>query len=235
VIYPHRFGITPLGLGHVSASPAGPLGPDATEALRRAGTLNRGVYTVMDLAPLLDVLGVDIVTGTQLPDLSRTAGRDLDITPSTTTPSTTRTSSAANSTSGPRYATDPDYRQAVERRAVVLAIEHMKANGWPDVTLLGKPYDLVCRSGDGREKHVEVKGTSGAGGDVFYTPNEVHHFRTCPHGADLIVVRDITVDTTTRPYSTSGGQLLHIRDYTAEDLQATQWSGRVTGWDVLNP
>jgi hypothetical protein len=69
--------------------------------------------------------------------------------------------------------------------------------------------------------------------DVQYTPNEVQHFRTCPHGADLIVVRDISVDRGVQPYAATGGELLHIESYDApaEDLQATGWYGRIVGWD----
>lgn len=106
-------------------------------------------------------------------------------------------------------------------------------HGWPEVEPLGKPYDLVCRKPSGAEKHVEVKGTSGAGADVEYTPKEVLHFRSCPHGADLIVVRDIVVDRSQRPYVATGGELLHVEDYRApaEDLQATGWLGRVSGWN----
>ena len=63
----------------------------------------------------------------------------------------------------------------------------MDEHDWTDIEHLGKPYDLVCRRHGGQEKHVEVKGTTGAGADVEYTPNEIKHFRTCPHGADLIV------------------------------------------------
>jgi hypothetical protein len=88
----------------------------------------------------------------------------------------------------------------------------------------------VCRKYSGTvEKHVEVKGTTGAGASVPYTPNEVRHFRACPYGGDLIVVHDIVVDTTTTQYMTSGGVLVHVENYQApkEDLQATAYVGRV--------
>jgi hypothetical protein len=125
---------------------------------------------------------------------------------------------------------DAAFNQAVEQHAENLAAEYMKANGWDQIEILRKPYDLVCTSKNkSGEKHVEVKGTTGAGATVDYTPNEIHHFRTCPDGGDLIVVSDIVVDITAVPYKTSGGSLRHIPNYSAppEDLQATAWRGRI--------
>jgi hypothetical protein len=77
-----------------------------------------------------------------------------------------------------------------------------------------------------------VKGTTGAGADVMFTPNEVHHFRNCPHGADLVVVRDIQVDRSSMPYGVAGGEVLRVPNYVApaQDLQASGWIGRVSGW-----
>ena len=134
-----------------------------------------------------------------------------------------------NAFTGPGRTSDPDLRDAVEQHAVRLATEHMRdRHGWPQIKPLGKPYDLVCLRPDG-EKHVEVKGTTGAGGTVEYSSNEVDHFRKCALGADLIVVREIRVDRTTQPYTTSGGDLHHVENYTAppEDLQPTRYNGRV--------
>ena len=132
---------------------------------------------------------------------------------------------------------DPDFNKAVEQHAVVLATRHMRDLGWTEITELGKPYDLVCRKPSGAEKHVEVKGTSGAGAEVEYTVNEVEHFRSCPHGADLIVVRDISVDRSTHPYLTAGGTVHHVENYRAPaaDLQATRWLGRVPQDKVQAP
>lgn len=102
----------------------------------------------------------------------------------------------------------------------------MVSLGW-QVKPLGKPYDLVCTKADGSEKHVEVKGSTGAATVVNYTPKEVRHCRTCPFGADLIVVSDIVVDRDT--HRTYGGRLHHVENYQAppEDLQAASWAGRV--------
>ncbi len=111
----------------------------------------------------------------------------------------------------------------------------MKSLGWNDIKPLGKPFDLVCRKqGGSEEKHVEVKGMTGAGASVEYTTNEVRHFRMCPAGADLIVVHDIVINTSTMPYTTSEGLLLHVVNYRApkEDLQASRYLGRAPPADL---
>jgi hypothetical protein len=184
-----------------------------------SGIGNRGVQLEFDTSALLHALGVS-GSSASLQDLSQTPGSVLPEV------------STVRGRRGAGRSQDPDLRTAVERHAIAMAKTHLRQLGWHDVEELGKPFDLLCAKASGEEKHVEVKGTTGAGSDVEYTPNEVQHFRNCPHGADLVVVRDIRVDRTTSPYETSGGQLLHVENYTApaHDLQATGWLGRVAGW-----
>ena len=128
---------------------------------------------------------------------------------------------------------DPAYRRTVEQHAEDLAEEHMRSQGWTSVERLGKPFDLVCgkttSEGESIEKHVEVKGASGGASAVEYTPNEVDHFRSCPYGADLIVVRDITVTGDSPDFFASGGELLHVENYRAPDdhLSPIKWQGVV--------
>jgi Protein NO VEIN, C-terminal len=221
VIYPYRIGFTPVAtLTAVTASPSGPLGADGTEGMRVAAISSRGVSVNLDVAPLLQLAGITPphqgshtdLSGTTigLPAIPRVRGRR-----------------------GAGRSQDPAFNRAVEDHAVRMAIAHMTKLEWPEIESLGKPFDLVCRRPSGEEKHVEVKGTTGSGADVEYTSNEVAHFRSCPHGADLIVVRDIGVDRSERPYLTSGGQLLHVENYRAphRDLQPTRWRGRVPGWE----
>ncbi|WFE47113.1 DUF3883 domain-containing protein [Verrucosispora sp. WMMD1129] len=220
VIYPYRLGITPVGtLADISASPGDMLGLAGSEGLRMAAIRNRGVLVQLDVAPLLQRMGVPTAPGSSVPDLGRTAGSPRPSLP------------PVRGRRGAGRSNDPEFTSTVEKHAVKMAIEHMEKLGWHDVEELGKPFDLVFRK-PGEEKHVEVKGTSGAGAEVEYTANEVAHFRSCPYGADLIVVRDIAVDRSVRPYAASGGKLLHVQNYTApgEDLQATRWLGRVPGW-----
>lgn len=221
IIYPHRFGLTPVAsLSHAAASSSGPLGAVGSDALRNAGIRNRGVRAFIDINPLLDAMGVPLVTMPAGPDLSRTPGHPDPAIP------------AVRDYRGAGRSQDPEFRAAVERHAAQLATRHMLARGWDKVEELGKPFDLVCTK-PGEERHVEVKGSSGAGAEVAYTPNEVRHFRDCPYGADLIVIRDIAVDFSARPYTATGGLLLHVENYRAptEDLQATGWLGRVPGWE----
>jgi hypothetical protein len=170
-----------------------------------------------DESTLLSLVGVAPVDG--IPNLSSSIAVD----------SREENGKASAGASAP-HTSDPQHRLVVEQYAVAMATAHMKMLGWDDVAPLGKPYDLICRkAASDEEKHVEVKGTTGAGGAVEYTPNEVRHFRTCPHGADLIVVRDIVLDKTLETYKASGGKLSHFRNYKApsEDLQPTRYQGRV--------
>ncbi|WP_189332542.1 protein NO VEIN domain-containing protein [Actinoplanes ianthinogenes] len=219
IIYPCRIGITVIGAATgVSTSANGPLGLAGSEALRLSGTGNRGVYCRVDLSDLRQVLDAP-VTSSGVVDLSRTAGDVIPERPNRRSQGQGRSQDAA-------------LNKALEDHAVAMAIEHYRGLGWDEIRTLGKPYDLVCTKVTGEEKHVEVKGTTGAGGDVNYTPNEVQHFRSCPFGADLVVVRDIQVDRSVFPHATSGGELLHVENYQAppEDLKATGWTGRVSGW-----
>ncbi|WP_203823580.1 protein NO VEIN domain-containing protein [Actinoplanes palleronii] len=219
IIYPCRVGMTVIGSATgVATDAAGPLGLAGSEALRLSGAGNRGVRFRADLGDLHRVLRAD-VTPSGVVDLSRTAGDVIPERP-------------GRRSAGQGRSQDAAFNKALEDHAVAMAIEHYRRRGWDEIRTLGKPYDLVCTKVTGEEKHVEVKGTTGAGGDVNYTPNEIQHFRACPYGADLVVVRDIRVDRTALPHVTSGGELLHIENYEAppEDLKATGWTGRVTGW-----
>jgi hypothetical protein len=220
IIYPYRLGLTLVATAdNILAGADGPLPSSASDALRHSGIGNRGVRIGFDTSALFHALGL-FASPSPLPDLSQTPGSVLPEAPN------------IRDRSGADRSQDPELRAAVERHAVAMAKSHLRQLGWHDVKELGKPFDLVCTKDSGEEKHVEVKGTTGAGSDVEYTPNEVKHFRDCPYGADLIVVRDTQVDRATKPYGTGGGQLLHVENYAApaHDLQATGWLGRVAGW-----
>ena len=221
VIYPCRVGTIVVGsAAGITTDGSGPLGAEGSEALHLSGIGHKGVYFRADITGLREAMHAP-VTPKGVIDLSRTAG---DVVP-------VRKKGNRRSAAQGR-SQDAALNTALEKHAVDMATALYHRLGWDRVKALGKPYDLICSKLTGEEKHVEVKGTTGAGGDVIYTPNEVQHFRDCPHGADLVVVRDISVDRTTTPYTTSGGELLHIENYTAppEDLKATGWTGRVPGW-----
>ncbi|MFJ3722749.1 protein NO VEIN domain-containing protein [Streptomyces sp. NPDC090045] len=81
--------------------------------------------------------------------------------------------------------------------------------GWT-VEKFGRPYDLR-RTRGAEERHVEVKGTTGAATSVELTINEVLHVRDKDNTVDLYVVSDIRVDTHTDPYTASGGTHFRYR------------------------
>ncbi|WP_437081385.1 protein NO VEIN domain-containing protein [Streptomyces sp. enrichment culture] len=78
----------------------------------------------------------------------------------------------AGPTPGAGYISNPKKRKAIEEHAEQLATAHYEGQGWT-VEKLGKPYDLHCTRGTD-ERHVEVKGTTGAATSVELT-NEVLH------------------------------------------------------------
>lgn len=219
LIYPYRLGFTPLAEApSARLGQRGGLGSAVTESLRLAGTSNRPVVVSTTRTQLQQLFSLGPTAG----------GQRVNLGVSTASARIVRRGSTSG-TGGPGRSNDPAWRSAVEQHAVRMAKEHMRALGWTRIVDLGKPFDLVCHKADGTEKHVEVKGTSTAGAAVEFTVNEVDHFHDCPHGADLIVVRDIAVDTTTTPYTTSGGDLLHLPNYLApsQDLAPTRWSARI--------
>jgi hypothetical protein len=76
------------------------------------------------------------------------------------------------------YQTDPALRQAIERHAMQEAAEHYTRLGWEvmDVSAT-QSYDLFCLHPDGRERRIEVKGTTSQGQQILLTRNEVFHAR----------------------------------------------------------
>ena len=99
---------------------------------------------------------------------------------------------------------DAKRKVAVEQRAVDLAIEHYEAAGW-SVEDVGsrESYDLLCRK-RGKDLHVEVKGTTGAGKRVFLTVNEVAHARREYPRVALFAVTGIVVSTGAEPEASGG-------------------------------
>ncbi|MFE2473706.1 DUF3883 domain-containing protein [Streptomyces mirabilis] len=125
---------------------------------------------------------------------------------------------------GAGYISDPKNRKAIELYAEDLAIAHYEHQGW-SVERLGKPYDLRST----QERHVEVKGTTGAPTSVELTINEILHARDKGNTVDLYVVSDITLDTHTDPYTASGGQVGHYLDWepAEEDLRPRKYEYRL--------
>lgn len=122
---------------------------------------------------------------------------------------------------------DAAVRQAIELRAVDLAIEHYRALRAESIEILGKPYDLRVKL-DGVERHVEVKGSSAEVDAVLLTRNEVRHAREFAP-VDLILVESIRYDRIDGEVSTSGGKVTFWSDWTPadEDLEAQEYRYRL--------
>jgi len=226
VKYFARLGIEPLAvLRDVPLAATGPLGEQASDALRRSGT-DRGLGKLVRLDPraLLSLAGIDTPWRPETPiPLAAAPGITLD------------EATAEDEADGPRRRrrrgtgriSDPLKRKAIEEHAVALARAHYEERGW-DVEEIGKPYDLRCTKRD-EERRVEVKGTTGAAVSVELTVNEVEHARDRAHTVDLFVVSDIVVDATIPGYPTSGGTVHHHLDWTPadRDLRPTRYEYRL--------
>ena len=88
---------------------------------------------------------------------------------------------------------NPAARRVVEQRAMAEATDYYAASGWDVIDVsAAHPFDLLCRR-NGRELHVEVKGTTTEGREVVLTPNEVAHARAQHPNVALVVVSRIRV------------------------------------------
>lgn len=120
---------------------------------------------------------------------------------------------------GQGFGLTPKERRAVERRAVELATDHFRSQGWV-VEDVGdrESFDLCCRR-KGVELHVEVKGTTGRGQKVILPRNEVEHARKYAHVA-LVVAHGVKLRKGKNP-RVSGGALLvqHPWRIAAKDLE----------------
>jgi hypothetical protein len=92
----------------------------------------------------------------------------------------------AKGTRGQGFQVLTEARLAVERQAMAIAIDVLKAEGWEvhDVSA-SESFDILCLRGDTR-RFAEVKGTIGAGEQIILTANEVA-FATA-HQANMILV-----------------------------------------------
>ncbi|MFK0098961.1 MrcB family domain-containing protein [Streptomyces sp. NPDC091040] len=127
-------------------------------------------------------------------DAARTAGRR--------TRSGTRRPRA-----GQGFALTAAERDAIEAHSVRMATEHFKAQGWTVKDVGAKEsFDLLLKK-EGRQLHVEVKGTTSAGLEVILTRAEVEKQRTYHPDNALVVVHSIELDRTGTEPVTAGGVL----------------------------
>lgn len=129
--------------------------------------------------------------------------------------------STANGAQG--FLRDAAVRQAIELRAVDVAVEHYKGLGATDIEILGKPYDIRLAL-DGEERRVEVKGSSSRVDSVFLTKNEVQHARSFEH-VDLFLVESIKYEIVDGQVKATGGESTVWSNWTPENsaLEAQQY------------
>jgi hypothetical protein len=101
---------------------------------------------------------------------------------------------------GQGFAVLQEAKEEVERLAMEAAESHYVNEGWENVDPEAhkyNPFDLVFRR-DGQIKHVEVKGTTGKGSEIFLTAGEVNHARKCSadepcQSISLFILSDIEI------------------------------------------
>lgn len=143
---------------------------------------------------------------------------------------------AESSPSGQGFSVDSVVRVAIEKHAVSAAMAHYRSLGAVEMIEVGKPYDLRMTL-DGRETHVEVKGSSRALDAVTLTRNEVTHARTVP-GTQLFVVDSIEIATDQAGLvATSGGRIRVWHDWVPSDesLDATVYQHTLQPGEVDHP
>lgn len=124
---------------------------------------------------------------------------------------------ASGRRSGQGWLADPVLRKAIESYAVQAAIDHYRSLGATDIVEVGKPYDLRLRL-DGRERHVEVKGTTTDGAvTVALTINEVEHAWDPEVATDLFVLDGINYDLVDDEFKLSGGNRRWWTDWEPEE------------------
>lgn len=118
---------------------------------------------------------------------------------------------AGRSRGGQGFLVSQAVRKLVEEYAVAWAIRHYEAQGWT-VQDVGstESFDLRCTREDAKERHVEVKGTTGIGETVILTRNEVAHAREWHPNVDLFVVTEIRVEGRDSDKPTACGGCAHV-------------------------
>lgn len=224
VRYPHRFPVAQLGvIKNIGIA-------DLPENLRACfhqsiSSQSRAVVTEVSPAEADLVASMaDIESWRALIDTRPQA--DVDYVD----PFNVRRKSAPKSRDGAGRLQDPEKRKAIELHAEDLAVDHYEELGWT-VKRKGAPYDLDCTQ-DREKLRVEVKGTTGAAGEVELTSNEVLSARDQP--SELFVVSNITAVRSTGTdgqvlITTSGGTAHILREWAPHDndLSATRYRYRL--------
>ncbi|WP_406299342.1 DUF3883 domain-containing protein [Embleya sp. NBC_00888] len=128
---------------------------------------------------------------------------------------------------------DSAANRAVETRAMQLAEDRYRAEGWTvDVVANTSSWDLTCRK-DGAEKHVEVKGMTGTPQGIHLTANEVKHAHSCTHSA-LYIVHGIVLHHSDDDVTADGGTELRWDPWIIDLDRAkpTQYRYDLVGLDI---
>ncbi|UYN94376.1 MAG: DUF3883 domain-containing protein [Enhydrobacter sp.] len=118
---------------------------------------------------------------------------------------------------GQGFARSAEERRAIEKQAMKVATAHFRDQGYAveDVSAR-RSYDLLCER-NGRELHVEVKGTTTNGSAVVLTYNEVKHARDPASSCALFVLHSIKLDRK----KATGGQSRVLLPWELEQHQLT--------------
>ncbi len=104
---------------------------------------------------------------------------------------------AGKKRSGQGFSTNADMRRAIEQYAMQKAKAFYEERGWNVVDVsTTHSYDLLCKTDDGEELRVEVKGTTSDGTQILLTANEVRHARDHYPKVALFTLSRIQVDPT---------------------------------------
>ena len=105
-------------------------------------------------------------------------------------------------------------RKAIEKRAVAVATDHLKGEGWTvkDVGAT-KPFDLLCQRTGAPDLMVEVKGTTSPGDSVVLTRGEVEAQAGFYPNNALALVTGVQLKSAGKSVSATGGKLRIIHPW----------------------
>lgn len=133
---------------------------------------------------------------------------------------------ARTSQAGQGYSSNPAARRAVELHAMNRVRAHYEAQGAQVVDVsMRRPYDFHATLADGAERLVEVKGTTGVAGQLFFTANEIALAQSRGQEMVLAVVHGIELSGPVLAPEAQGGTLMLIEPWhpKAERLEAISY------------
>lgn len=118
----------------------------------------------------------------------------------------------------PQSPSEGSIQAAIERRAIEIAREHYKSEGYEtEEAAQPQPFELVCRKGQ-QTVYVEVKADAGDGQTVRLTREELEAAREAQFPVDLFVVGSIDVSPGDHGVTAAGGHVVHhLRGWKPDD------------------